>query len=202
MGCAARGARGWGCGVVASRSGLVPEAAGEGNWKNARRRIRRAAGRGGGGWRGDADGDSGRETWATTTEKRRAGRSRAPVEGRRRARRVVRAGGARRRGRVPLGRALTGVERTSTGRRPVVSFRRARLAVERARLIAALETATLAGRDLESVTQDSLAALFRSPGGRAVPRAGRGFIRGVEATARALSPAAARDREGTTPAQQ
>lgn len=93
-------------------------------------------------------GEAGRATWATTTERSRAGRSRAPVQGRRRALGLCAGRGAASWSRSPPRSAS--VDRTWRGRRPVVSFRRARLRGRATRLIAALETATLAGRDLDT----------------------------------------------------
>ena len=152
MACA-REVRGWGCGVVASRDGLVP---GRGRGRetgaerelprNARRRIRRPAGRGRR-LTGGRGGEAGRATW----RRRRRGVARAArahlfrVGARAR---VVR--GERRGVVVAFPSAFGGVDRTWRGRRPVVSFRRARLRGRATRLIAALETATLAGRDLDT----------------------------------------------------
>ena len=150
----AREVRGWGCGVVASRDGLVP-GRGRGRERGGREgnsrethvagsgvpRAGAAADRGRGG-------EAGRATWATTTERSRAGRSRAPVQGRRRALGLCAGRGAASWSRSPPRSAS--VDRTWRGRRPVVSFRRARLRGRATRLIAALETATLAGRDLDT----------------------------------------------------
>ena len=114
-GCA-REVRGWGCGGrVEGWAGSGARKGGNagaerGTPENARRR---SGVRCGAAADGDAEG-SGRHV-ATTTEESR-GRSRAPVQGRRRALGLC-AGRARRRGRVPpRSAALTGRERTSTGR--------------------------------------------------------------------------------------
>ena len=157
VGCA-REVRGWGCGVVASRGGLVP-GRGRGRERGGREgnsrethvagsgvpRCGAAADRGRGG-------EAGRATWATTTERSRAGRSRAPVQGRRRALGLCAGRGAASWSRSPPRSAS--VDRTWRGRRPVVSFRRARLRGRATRLIAALETATLAGRDLDTALKN------------------------------------------------